>query len=213
PWSDLPILLFTSSDATIQRRAPTVELLLPLGNVILLDRPVRPITLVAAARSALRSRRRQYSARAAMVAQKEGLRQRDEFLAMLGHELRNPLGVILFTVDALEQADADAAPRLHDMIRRQTKHLARLVDDLLDVSRLTTGKIALQRHLLELGALVERSVQAAAPLARARGVELVYWPARAPIEVDGDPVRLEQVVGNLLTNGLKYTARGGQVGV
>src|SRR5262249_46327445 len=127
PWSDLPILLFTSSDATIQRRAPTVELLLPLGNVFLLDRPVRPITLVAAARAALRRRRRQYSARAALVAQKEGLRRRDEFLAMLGHELRNPLGVILFSVDALEHAHAQAPTRHREMIRRQTKHLARLV--------------------------------------------------------------------------------------
>ena len=213
PWSDVPLLLFTSSDATIQRRAPTVELLLPLGNVILLDRPVRPITLVAAARSALRSRRRQYSARAAMIAQKEGLRRRDEFLAMLGHELRNPLGVILFSVDALEHAEAESAPRQREMIRRQTKHLARLVDDLLDVSRLTTGKIALQRRVLELGALVERSVQAAASLARDRDVEIVLRLASVPIEVDGDPVRLEQVVGNLLTNALKYSVRGGRATV
>jgi signal transduction histidine kinase len=208
PWSDLPILVFTGQGATIQARSPTVELLAPLGNVTLLDRPVRPITLISAARAALRARKRQYQAREALERQRTAVRQRDQFLAMLGHELRNPLGVILLATELLENGE-DVAPQ-REVLRRQARHLTRLVDDLLDVARVTSGKVALRRQPLDLVELVGRCVQSVQPRARHLTVTLDAPPAMA---VDGDADRLEQVFVNLLTNAAKYTPPGGHVAV
>jgi signal transduction histidine kinase len=97
-WSDLPVLLFTGAGASVQTPGPSAAVLERLGNVTLLERPLRQMTMVSAVRAALRARERQYQARTMMAAQAEALRQRDQFLAMLGHELRNPLGAISFAL-------------------------------------------------------------------------------------------------------------------
>src|SRR5215510_2054244 len=139
-------------------------------------------------------------------------RAKDEFLAMLGHELRNPLGTITNTLGVLDRLVADEGMRrLLGVIGRQTSHLGRLVDDLLDVARVTSGKIALQRQPLDLRALAQGCLDALVQAGRTRHHAVtVEGP---PLRVSGDPARLEQVVSNLLDNALKYTPPGGQVTV
>ncbi|HEY4120968.1 MAG TPA: ATP-binding protein [Byssovorax sp.] len=211
PWSDLPIVIFTGAGATIQSKRPTLEMLAPLGNVTLLDRPVRVATLLSAMRSALRARRRQYAAREAMQEQAREVHARDQFLAMLGHELRNPLGAITLATTLVERGGD--IQRHVAMLKRQTAHMSRLVDDLLDVARVTAGKIVLQRAPLDLGDVTRRAVQAHEPAARARSLTFTLDVARGPVVVDADLVRIEQVVANLLANATKYTPRGGNVAV
>jgi signal transduction histidine kinase len=208
-WSDLPVLIFTGEGATIQSRRPTVELLAPLGNVTLLDRPLRPVTMIAAAKAALRARRRQYQGREEMARQTDAVRQRDQFLAMLGHELRNPLAAIVLAGEMLARTSGPSRPV--DIIRRQTHHLRRLVDDLLDVARVTSGKVVLQRRTVALDALLERCLQATAGAACEQRLAVSVHHAAVGLAVDGDPVRLEQVFTNLLTNAIKYTPPGGAI--
>jgi signal transduction histidine kinase/CheY-like chemotaxis protein len=137
-------------------------------------------------------------------------RAKDEFLAMLGHELRNPLGAISNATRVLHEI-GDQATRLQDIIGRQTQHLARLLDDLLDVSRLTMGKIALSRRAVDLREVVRDSLGVLEQEGKTdrHDVHVIAEPAL----VDGDPTRLEQIVRNLLDNALKYTPPGGRVNV
>jgi CheY-like chemotaxis protein len=134
---------------------------------------------------------------------------------MLGHELRNPLHTILLAADLVEASVGQprAMRSKIDTIRRLGRHLSRLVDDLLDVARVTSGKVVLTREIVDLRELATRCVAVAQPAARARTQALELTIVGACIEVDGDPVRLEQVLGNLITNAIKYTPPGGHIGV
>ncbi len=208
PWSDIPIVVFTGRGATVRDRQPTDELLAPLGNVTLLERPLRPSTMLSVARAALRARRRQYASRGVLDQQRRAVEERDQFLAMLGHELRNPLGVILLAAEMLGRTDRVEPQR--SVIRRQGKHLARLVDDLLDVARVTRGKIVLQPELVDLDDLVDRCARSVAAL-RPEGPSIEARRAGRPAPVRGDAVRLEQVFTNLVANAAKYTPDGGHV--
>jgi signal transduction histidine kinase/CheY-like chemotaxis protein len=215
PWSDFPFLIFTERAATTRENERTLETFAGLGNVTALERPLHPLTMISAARAALRARARQYAARAAIEQREREVRQRDQFLAMLGHELRNPLGA-LQNAAQLAQRSARVVPRLEHplaVIDRQLHHLTRLVDDLLDVARVTSGKIALRRAPLDFGALCFGLVEESRGTSRERGLTLVYEEPPGPVYVDGDRVRLEQIVNNLLTNALKYTPSGGRVAV
>jgi PAS domain S-box-containing protein len=139
-------------------------------------------------------------------------RAKDEFLAMLGHELRNPLGTITNALAVLNRRAGDQElRRFTTIIGRQAAHLTRLVDDLLDVARVTSGKIDLRSEPVELRALARRCVDALAQAGRT-GEHLVTVEGDA-LHVYGDPARLEQVVSNLLDNALTYTPRGGAVTV
>jgi signal transduction histidine kinase/CheY-like chemotaxis protein len=214
-WSDFPFLIFTERAATTRDNERTLETFAGLGNVAALERPLHPLTMISAARAALRARARQYAARAAIEEREREVRQRDQFLAMLGHELRNPLGA-LQNAARLAQRSAPSAPSLERplaVIDRQIHHLTRLVDDLLDVARVTSGKIALQRAPTDLGALCLGLVEESRRASRERGLTLTYEAPDEPVSVTGDRVRLEQVVNNLLTNALKYTPAGGDVTV
>jgi signal transduction histidine kinase len=151
PWSDLPILVMTHQGAD---SPVTVQALQSLGNVTLLERPTRVSALVSAVRSALRARHRQHQTRLYLqerertaAALRDADRRKDEFLATLAHELRNPLSPISNALEILRlsgNADPGAQPVL-EMMERQVNHLVRLVDDLLDVSRITLGKMVLRR--------------------------------------------------------------------
>ncbi|MCI4678990.1 PAS domain-containing protein [Rhodoblastus acidophilus] len=141
-------------------------------------------------------------------------RRKDEFLATLAHELRNPLTPIVNALEVLKHRGlaAGEAERLHAMMGRQASHLKRLVDDLLDVSRIAQGKIELRRRIVDLNAIVREAVEAATPSLDDKR-DLRVSLAAKELSVDGDPVRLVQIVGNLLGNALKYTPSGGQIEV
>jgi PAS domain S-box-containing protein len=142
-------------------------------------------------------------------------RRKDEFLAMLAHELRNPLAAIRNAVQVLQQM-SPAEPRLTrawEIIDRQVRHQARLLDDLLDVSRITQGRIELRREPLDLTRLVRDIAEDYRGLLEAAGLTLALALPEAPVWVEGDPTRLAQVVGNLLQNSAKFTDRGGHVSV
>jgi signal transduction histidine kinase/CheY-like chemotaxis protein len=143
----------------------------------------------------------------------EGDRRKDEFLAMLGHELRNPLAAIANALEYVQIArdDPTSFRRAGDILARQVQMMARLVDDLLDVSRITRGKIELRKEVVELQAAVTRAVATVEPLIVARQHELVISMPDCPIRVLADPARLEQILANLLNNAAKYTDPGGRI--
>jgi PAS domain S-box-containing protein len=142
-------------------------------------------------------------------------RRKDDFLAALCHELRNPLAALGYSLHVLERAEAGApaAHQAREVLRRQLGHLAGLVDDLLDVTRIARGKIELRVQRLELGQLVRRVVDDHRPSFDASGIALTVRPAEGELWVEADPNRLLQVLGNLLGNALKFTNRGGRVEV
>jgi CheY-like chemotaxis protein len=131
---------------------------------------------------------------------------------MLGHELRNPLSAIMMALEVMELRSPGGAREL-EIVRRQSRQLSRIVDDLLDVARVTSGKIALERTALDLSGLVARGVEAFRHQAERSGVALACAVPPSAITVLGDPVRLEQVLANLVGNALKYTSSGGHVSV
>ncbi len=144
---------------------------------------------------------------------READRRKDEFLAMLAHELRNPLAPLRNALEVLKLPDADPADaaRMRAVMERQVEHLVRLVDDLLDVSRIMRGKIALRKEVVELAAVVMRAVETAQPLIEARAHELSVKVDDGAVPLEGDLVRLAQVVSNLLHNAAKYTEPGGRI--
>ena len=191
PWSDFPLIVLTSHGP-----APAM---IDLGNVTMLERPVAPTTLLTAVRSALRARGRQYEARAA-------IQQRDQFLAMLGHELRNPLGAIVLAWEPWRTQTPELMTAGLHLIARQAGVLTRIVDDLLDVARVTSGKVQLQREAVDTVATIESCLAGLAGRARDKGIVIEAVTEAAVIEAD--PVRLEQVVNNLVINAIKYSPAG-----
>ncbi len=138
---------------------------------------------------------------------------KDEFLATLAHELRNPLAPMVNAIGLLQTPDVDAsiAKRAREIIDRQLAQMVRLVDDLLDVSRVTSGKLAVHKEPVELGEIVRNALDTARPLLDARGHELALSLPNQPVYLQADPVRLAQVFSNLLNNAAKYTDAGGRV--
>ena len=141
-------------------------------------------------------------------------RAKDEFLAMLGHELRNPLAPIMTALHLMRlRAGDDCYPRERGIIERQANHMLRLVEDLLDVSRITRGKVRLVREPIELSKVVAKSLEMTSPLFESAKHHLHVDVPPEGLIVDADPGRLSQVVSNLLTNAAKYTPEGGRVEV
>ncbi len=219
PWSDLPVLILTRRGAD---SAEAMEAVRTLGNVTLLERPVRVATLVSAVRTAIRARERQYQIREhlgergrAEASLRLADQRKDEFLATLGHELRNPLAPLLTALHLLRTAGpADPVlARVSDVMDRQINHLVRLVDDLLEVSRITRGSIEIHQEPVDLGSIVHAAVDTSRPALDAAGHQLTLELPRDPVVVHGDAVRLTQVLANLLTNAAKYTNPGGRIGV
>jgi signal transduction histidine kinase len=209
-WSDLPIIAVTRGGPD---SAAAVQAMQSLGNVILLERPVRIGTFVTAARTALRERDRQYEIRRLLTQLREADRRKDEFLAMLAHELRNPLAPIRHASEIfrLGARDDPMLAKATDVVSRQVDLLARLVDDLLDVSRITQGKVQLRRTRYDLRTSIGQAVETVNPAVQSRRQTLSVRLPATPLVVDADPTRMTQVVGNLLSNAAKYTPDGGHV--
>ena len=202
-WSDIPILLLTRSGADSLAVRQAVEY---LGNVTLLERPVRTIALIAAARSAIRARERQYLVR-------EADQRKDEFLATLAHELRNPLAPIRTSISILEHLYPDSARvmQLRQVVNRQVTHLTRLVDDLLDVARITSGKVVLKKGLIMLKAVIHHAVEISASGMQAKHHQLEVIEPDTDQVLDADHARLVQSVANLLVNAAKFTPAHGHI--
>jgi signal transduction histidine kinase/CheY-like chemotaxis protein len=140
-------------------------------------------------------------------------RRKDEFLATLGHELRNPLAPIRNSLEIMRLAEGNAAAvgEARAMMERQVRLMVRLIDDLLDVSRITRGKLRLRKERLDLAAVVRSAVESCRPQLDGAGQRLTVRVPAEPVHLEADPVRLAQVLGNLLNNAAKYTDRGGEV--
>jgi signal transduction histidine kinase len=220
PWSDLPVLVLTRPGADSDQSGRATQ---TLGNVTLLERPLRVATLLSAIRTALRARDRQYELREHLAqreraeqALREADRRKDEFLAMLGHELRNPLAPLMTGLQLLKLADMRDDPvvlRVRGVMERQVHHLARLVDDLLEVSRITRGLIQLRREPLDLILVLRSAIETCRPAVETAQHELIVDLPTDPVTVTGDAVRLTQVFANLLSNAAKYTDAGGHIRV
>lgn len=210
PWSDLPVLLLTWPGAD----SPLVSRLADaLPNLTLLERPVRVVALISAVRAALRARVRQYQIRSQIEAIRDVDRRKDEFLATLAHELRNPLAPIRNAAQMLKlSGTADPTiQRLQQIMERQINHMVRLVDDLMEVSRITRGKIDLQADSLHIAAVLQSAVELSQPLIDERRHFLTVSVPDEPLIVRGDPHRLAQIFSNLLNNAAKYSDDGGAI--
>ena len=219
PWSDLPVLILTQSGADSARLN---EMLRTWGNVTALERPVRAATLLSAIQTAIRSRERQYQIRGHLAERaraEESLRladqRKDEFIATLGHELRNPLAPLLTGLELLKRTGVTEprAAKLTEVMQRQINHLVRLVDDLLEISRITRGLVELHKEPLDLASIVRAAIDTSRPAVDAARHELVVDVPSESIVVNGDAVRLTQVFANLLMNAAKYTNAGGHIRV
>ncbi len=218
-WSDLPLLLLARPLADSNTVA---EAIASLRNVTVLERPLRVAALVSAVTSTLRARERQYELRAHLEhleMQRRQLqdsdRRKDEFLALLAHELRNPLAPVRTALSLLIRRCADPATttRLHQMMGRQIDTMVRLVDDLLDVSRFTRGKIVLDPERLDLRHVVERALETSQPLIAAAQHRLTVDLPPSAVWVRGDAIRLSQAFSNVLNNAAKYTPAQGEIRV
>ena len=171
--------------------------------------PTQSLVLQAAvtlAASALQSAR--------LLREKENARRaKDDFIALLAHELRNPLAPIVTALNLMKLRAGGELPREHEIIQRQVGRLTRLVDDLVDVSRLARGKVELAREPVEIAAVVAKAVEAAGPLIEQRRHYVRVEVPSPGLTVDGDPARLAQIVTNLLRNAARYTDPGGHIAV
>ena len=210
-WSDLPLVLIAGQGAAL---GALVERVFPeSGNVAVLQRPLNPVSLISAVHVGLRARNRQFEVRSLLDQRADALRRRDEFLAMLAHELRNPLAPMRNAVYIMKRLEIQEAlfTKTRDLIDRQVTHMARLVDDLLDVSRLELGKVQLQKQPLDLNAAAASATESCLPFTTAHAHKIEVRLAGEPLLINADPVRVEQIIGNLVTNAAKFTPPGGGI--
>jgi signal transduction histidine kinase len=212
PWSDLPLIVVREVVRAPHSSRRRFWDGIHRASITFLERPLQRLTMAAAVRAALQARARQHEVRDLVLRLQDENRAKDQFIAMLGHELRNPLSVITSSAQMLS-TNAARAPHYRDLIQRQAHHLGRIVDDLLDTSRMAHGKLLIERHAIDVSEMIERCVKELGPAAQRRSQTLVCSISAAPIYVDGDSVRLEQVLCNLVTNAVKYTPSGGKIAV
>ena len=209
PWSDLPIMILARQGADSAALAEAMAL---GANITVLERPMRVAALVSAVRSALRGRGRQYELRDLLAGLQQSDQRKTEFLATLAHELRNPLAPIRSCVSILQRGVADTGPVL-EVMERQVHQMVRLVDDLLELSRINQGKVELRREEVTLGSVISAAVETSRPLIESARHRLEVDVSPEPAWLQADPVRLAQVVSNLLNNAARYTDPGGCIRV
>ena len=214
-WSDLPVVVLLTL-ASRDGRPQVIRHFEPLRNVTLLDRPVRIAELVSTMQAALRARRRQYEIRDLMTELQRALQTRDELIASVSHELRTPLNVVLGWAATLQRRAAAESSPTHEavtILERNARVLWQLVEDLIDVSRIASGRMQLRMEAVDFGATVKSSIETLRPSSQAKRVALHCSVAPDVPDVQGDEVRLQQVVWNLMWNALKFTPAGGRVEV
>ncbi|HWA98075.1 MAG TPA: ATP-binding protein [Pirellulales bacterium] len=215
-WSDLPIVILADDND----HADALAAFDKLGNVLFLPTTANALAIASAARMALRCRSQQYQLRENMSerqrnerALKEADRRKDEFLAMLAHELRNPLAPIRSALELMQlDPTGEAAEMARDIMQRQVQHLVRLVDGLLDVSRVVRGRIELHTEPLDLRKVINHAVEETRSVVESQGHRLTVH-GEEPAWVLGDMARLAQVLVNLVDNAARYTPPGGRITV
>jgi len=232
-WSDVPILVLSRAG----RDAGALEAMIPsLGNISVVERPIRSTTLISLVGTGHRARERQYQIRDYLSGQKETEIEReqllasersargeaerssmmkDEFLATLSHELRTPLNAVLGWTHVLRRIRGlpDEVAKGLDVIDRNARSQAQIIEDLLDMSSIVSGKVRLNMRRVDLGGIVAATVESIRPTADAREIQLQVVAEPQTVCVRGDPSRLQQVFWNLLTNAVKFTPRSGQISV
>ena len=220
PWSDIPVLLFAGGP-NLEMSQRALRSLDAFRNITLLERPIRLAAVLSTVRAALRSRARQYEVRDLLVAlhrargeAENANRLKDEFLATLSHELRTPLNAILGWTSMLTRGQIEPArfPRVFEALDRNAQSQAQLIADVLDVSRIITGKLQLKPATVDVCDIVARAADAVRPAAAAKNITLRIDDASDCI-VRADPDRLQQVFWNLLSNAIKFTPQGGAIAV
>ena len=235
-WSDIPFIVLTMSGELAAQNDEHAASLEPLGNVTLLERPVRKRTLVSAVKTALRARSRQYEVRDHLEALRRGeaererlleaeqaaraeveasARAKDEFLAVLSHELRTPLQAMLGWIKVVSIDRVDAATRRRGLqaIERGTRAQAQLIEDLLDISRIITGKMRIEPRAVDVGAAVTAAVDGVAVGTTEKRVTIDTIVRASDVEVSADPTRLQQIISNLVSNAVKFSRDGGRIEV
>jgi signal transduction histidine kinase/ActR/RegA family two-component response regulator len=236
PWSDIPIIVFTAVGESIDDSTSPLRVLEPLGNVTILERPVRMTTLLSAVKTALRARRRQYEVRdhlearrraeaererllaAEQVARAEveaAARAKDEFLAVLSHELRTPLQSMLGWIKVLQSERLDEVTRRRAMqsIERGTRAQAQLIEDLLDISRIIAGKMRVELRPVEVESILAAAIDAVSAASEQKRGAVATGNRARDVEVAADPNRLQQIVWHLHSNAVKFSREGGRVEV
>jgi signal transduction histidine kinase/ActR/RegA family two-component response regulator len=219
-WSDIPTVIVASGGEATRDRLRHLSFLGPGGNISILERPFRPDTLVSAIAVALKARARQYEVRdllnqlgEARDKAETASRAKDDFLATLSHELRTPLSPILLL--ASEGVKNPAYPNevraSFGVIQKNVNLEARLIDDLLDLTRITRGKLQLEKVVCDLHEIIEEAMGSVQGDAAVRRVRLVSRCKAGRTQVIGDPVRLQQIIWNVLRNAVKFSPEGGEV--
>lgn len=244
PWSELPVIILTSGGASQLARLLDLAAR-AAGSVTLLERPIRTETLLRTINVALRSRRRQYQVRdlfeeqhrnqekltengeqlRALLARERELRQaadeanrlKDEFLATMSHELRNPLNVILGYSELLMRMDeikrSPQLLRMSEALRRNALAQSYLIRDLLELSRLRSGKLFLSSETVSIITAINNAIETVRADAQAKNISITVEAPAEPLFVEGDLLRLEQIVWNLLSNAVKFTPEGGRISI
>jgi signal transduction histidine kinase len=221
-WSDVPIVLLLAADEDGARKpTPAMSALALASNVTALHRPVPAVTIVTAVQASLRARRRQYEVRDLLASERRAREQaeaatrvKDEFLATVSHELRTPISAILIWSQLLEAGRLSGEQALHAMhaITTSAQAHSRLIEDLLDVSRMLMGKLRLAVEARALQPIVQAALDVVRPTADAKGVRLDAQLDSADLVLI-DPDRGQQILWNLLSNAVKFTPAGGVVSV
>ena len=224
PWSDIPLLMLGGSGDS--EAVHVRELLGVSAHVVILERPVGVATFLTALDAALRSRRRQYevkrllaelAASAAEIARAhvEANHAKDEFIATLAHELRSPITAISGWIQLLRKGDLDpseAADAL-SMIESSAKVQAHIIEDLMDVSRILTGKVMIEPAVVDLVPIMAKVAVTFRPAAALKGIDLTTDLSAESLAAWADEVRIQQIGWNLISNAIKFTPRGGSVKV
>jgi signal transduction histidine kinase/CheY-like chemotaxis protein len=218
-WSDIPIVLFAGTEKA-GASFETLSVVETLRNVTLMERPTRGAAVVSVVHAALRARKRQYETRDVLMAlhaarsdAEAANRLKDEFLATLSHELRTPLNAILGWTAMLRggQLDSERSARALDVVERNARVQAKLIEDVLDMAGVVTGKLRLDTTPVSISPIIEAAIESVRPAAVAKQLRITFDTGDAGAVVWGDAARLQQIFWNLLSNAVKFTPPGGDV--